>query len=127
LVATKPSQYDTDDQFDDSSQFSEIDDSMHGFKIEESPIGKRHGDQDVIHPTNSSLENEVQNLIGPSQSKLQNHASSHSQHNRSKSPIGYESNQTLSEPQMLKKTQSNNAGSQGPIVPLLDLTKLKQP
>jgi hypothetical protein len=52
---------------------------MQGFKIEESPIGKKTGtDQDMMmHPTNSSLENEMQGLIGGGQQpKLINHASS---------------------------------------------------
>jgi hypothetical protein len=37
-----------------------------------------------------------------------------------------ESNQTMSEPQGLKKNQSSG-GAHGPVVPLLDFTKLKQP
>jgi hypothetical protein len=50
---------------------------MQGFKIEESPIGKKYtGDHENVHPTNSSLENEMQNLIGGPQPKLQNHVSS---------------------------------------------------
>ena len=51
---------------------------MQNFKIEESPIGKKNGlEHEMIHPTNSSLENEMYTLIGGnSQPKLINHASS---------------------------------------------------